>query len=86
MCEGCGGTCGASGRPRARFTQPAGTADLRIVGTNMAPTMQPGHRVLQGPDVVQYETLFTGLGPNGEAVATVIPGTFGQVVRAGRGR
>lgn len=81
MCVGCGGTC-----TPPRFTQPAGDPAMRIIGTNMAPTVQPGHLVRQVADTLTYQTLYTGLTPNGQQATYIHPGTFAPNFRAGRGR
>ena len=81
MCAGCGGSCS-----RPRFVTPAGGAEMRVIGTNMGPAMQPGHLVHQLPGVVAYRTLYTGLSPNGEPASTILPGSYGQTFGAGRGR
>jgi|GEM_PF-6264633 len=88
MCKSCGGTCADKPRTRrrARFTSMAGSPAMRVVGTNMGPLAAPIHLVSPGPDTVTYESLYTDLAPNGERAALVHQGTFGTVVRAGRGR
>lgn len=83
MCIGCGGTCE---QPAPRFTQSVGSPDMVVIGSNAGPLQQPGHLIRQGPGVVSYESLYTGLGPGGTPAAYVHPGTFGITTQAGRGR
>lgn len=82
MCVGCGGSCGEG----PRFTREPGPASMVVIGTNLGPAHQPIHLIRQGPDVVAYERLFTGLTPDGQAATYVHPGTFGRTFRSGRGR
>lgn len=86
MCIGCKGTCD-DGHSGPRFTRPAGGPDLRVVGTNDGPTMQPPDSVVRrtGDGLLTYEDLYTGLGPDGKPALLIAPGTFGTYAqRAGR--
>lgn len=83
MCAGCGGSCGP---PPPRFTRSPAPVDLTVIGTNLGPTVQPGHLVRHVGDTVAYETLYSGLTPQGQPASYVLPGTFARSFAAGRGR
>lgn len=68
------------------FVQPQGEGDRVVIGSRLGPTTNPTGMVRTVGDTLAYESLFTTLGPNGQAVSYVNPGTFGITVRAGRGR
>lgn len=87
MCVGCGGTCGGreAAEERPRFTRAPGGPDLRVVGTNNAPTMAPDSVVRQTGGLITYEDLYTTLGPDGKPALAVLPGTFGSYAQK-RGR
>jgi hypothetical protein len=74
MCIGCGGTC-ADQAPR--FTQNANPAEMALIGTNMAPSIAPVALVRQvSPGLATYQSLYTGLAPNGEPAQMIHLGTF----------
>jgi hypothetical protein len=84
MCAGCKGTC--KGESGLKFTTPQGYPDLRVVGTNNAPTMAPDSVVrATGAGLLTYEDLYTGLGPDGKPALMILPGSFGTYAqKAGR--
>lgn len=83
MCVGCGGSCSP---PKPRFTQVAGDPQMVVIGSNWGPIRGTAHSLTDAGGTLAYETLYTGLGPNGEPALLAHPGTFGQSFRAGRAR
>lgn len=82
MCQSCGGTCSP---PPPRFTAPAGPVPMSLVGSVAGPDQAPTGVVRTYGQMLTYESMWAGLGPNGEPAAFVIPGTYGgYATRAGR--
>lgn len=86
MCVKCGGTCG--GRRRGpRFTRPAASAPMELVGTAGGVDHIPDAMIEVRGGMITYEDLYTGLGPDQQPAAHRIPGTFGSyATRAQVGR
>jgi hypothetical protein len=87
MCVGCGGTC--EGETGPKFVTPQGYPNLRVVGSNNAPTMLPPDSVVRATPngMLTYEDLYTGLGPDGKPALLTTLGTFGSyATAAGKGR
>ena len=56
--------------------------DLRVVGGNLAPTVNPVGLLTLADDTAQYETLYTLLDPNGVPRTAVYGGSWGNLVPA----
>lgn len=81
----CGGTC--STPPPPRFTRPPGEVRPTVVGSAHGPDLIPDALVATRGQLLSYEGMYAGRGPNGEPAAVVIPGTYGEyATRAGKGR
>lgn len=80
MCIGCGGGC-----KRPRFISESGDVPMSVVGTAASVDVIPDSLIRVSGPMITYESIYAGLGPNGEPAALVIPGTYGaHVTRAGR--
>lgn len=80
MCIGCGGSC-----KRPRFVSEPAAVPMSVVGTAAGVDVLPDHLIRVSGGMITYESIYAGLGPNGEPAALVIPGTYGaHATRAGR--
>jgi hypothetical protein len=71
---------------RPKYLAPPVGGDLTIVGSNMAPSAHPMALMTTLPQGnVAFERLFCDQNSDGSPVDYYYPGTFGQLVPAGRG-